>query len=132
MSVMSIARTIAASLLVVATLALPAGAQSSQSSTPPYEKDLLRLAEILGAVHYLRRLCEAGEGDAWRAAMEDLLQAENATGDRRATLIDRFNRGYRGFEQTYHTCNPTAVSIIERYMEEGSEIAQYIASRYGQ
>lgn len=117
--------------LVVMALALPAAAQASENSSPPYDEDLLRLAEILGAVHYLRGLCEAGEGDAWRAMMEDLLEAENPSGDRRATLIDRFNRGYRGFEQSYHTCNSTAVSIIERYMEEGAEIAQYIASRYG-
>ena len=118
-----------ASVVLCAALAGPAVAQSS---VPPYEKDLLRLAEILGAVHYLRDLCEAGDGARWRAMMEQLLEAENPSGDRRASLIARFNRGYRGFEQSYHTCNETAVSIIERYMEEGADIAQQIASRYGE
>lgn len=125
---MPVAR-LAAVVLLSACLAVPA---AGQSRVPPYEGELLRLAEILGAVHYLRALCESDEGQTWRAMMEELLEAESPSPERRASLIESFNRGYRGFEQTYHTCNQTAVSIIGRYMEEGAEIAQRIASRYGE
>jgi uncharacterized protein (TIGR02301 family) len=120
---------LAAVAILSAAIAAPAGAQSR---VPPYENDLLRLAEILGAVHYLRGLCQTDEGQTWRSMMQALIEAENPTRDRRGNLIDSFNRGYRGFEQTYHTCNRTAVAIIDRYMVEGADIAQRIASRYGE
>ena len=42
----------------------------------PYDEKLLRLAEILGAVHYLRELCSANEGLYWRERMKELLDAE--------------------------------------------------------
>lgn len=120
-------------LLLAAVLSAGlAGPVAADNAVPPYESELLRLAEILGAVHYLRGLCEADEGQTWRALMEALIDAENPSEERRANLTARFNRGYRGFEQSYHVCNQTAVSLIERYMEEGAGIAQQIASRYGE
>lgn len=122
-------RVLVAGAFLFATLAGPAGAQSS---LPPYERDLLRLAEILGAVHYLRELCDADEGQTWRSMMQQLIDSENPTQERRAGLVDSFNRGYRGFEQSYHVCNETAVEVIDRYMAEGAEVAGQIASRYGQ
>ncbi len=52
----------------------------------------MRLAEILGSLHYLRTLC--GEaGGRWRTEMEGLLEAENPDTERRAKLIARFNHG---------------------------------------
>ncbi len=101
-------------------------------TAPPYDREMHRLAEILGAVHYLRTLCEADEGQTWRSMMQQLIDAENPSPDRRAKLVDSFNRGYRGFEQSYRTCSTTAVWVIDTYMSEGADIAQRIASRYGQ
>lgn len=117
---------LAALAIVVAT---PADAQRN---APPYEKDLQRLAEVLGAVHYLRELCGADEGQTWRSMMQQLIDAENPTQERRSSLIERFNRGYRGFEQSYHACNATAVNMADRYMEEAAELAGGIATRYGE
>ena len=74
----------------------------------PYDGDLQRLAEILGALHYLRGICGANEGQKWRNEMQALLDAEAPSGDRRNRLQVRFNRGYRGFQQTYRTCTPAA------------------------
>lgn len=101
-------------------------------TAPPYDREMHRLAEILGAVHYLRKLCEADEGQTWRSMMQQLIDAENPSPDRRAKLVDSFNRGYRGFEQSYRTCSTTAIWVIDTYMSEGADIAQRIASRYGQ
>lgn len=101
-------------------------------TAPPYDKEMHRLAEILGAVHYLRQLCGADEGQTWRSMMQQLIDAENPSPDRRSKLVDSFNRGYRGFEQTYHSCTETAVWVIDNYMAEGADIAQRIATRYGQ
>ena len=36
---------------------------------PPYEPQLLRLAEIMGALAYLRDLCGGHDGDAFHAKM---------------------------------------------------------------
>lgn len=122
---------VAALVLALAPVSGPATAQTLPTA-PPYEKEMHRLAEILGAVHYLRQLCDADEGQTWRTMMQQLIDAENPSTERRAKLVDSFNRGYRGFEQTYHTCTETAVWVINNYMAEGAEIAQRIATRYGQ
>jgi uncharacterized protein (TIGR02301 family) len=119
---------------VALALAFAPAAVCAQSlpTAPPYDKEMHRLAEILGAVHYLRELCDADEGQTWRSMMQQLIDAENPTPDRRSKLIDSFNRGYRGFEQTYNACTETAVWVIDTYMAEGADIAQRIATRYGQ
>ena len=46
-------------------------------------------------------------------------------------LVASFNRGYRGFQQSYRTCTPAADIVIRRYLEEGSRIAREVTARYG-
>jgi uncharacterized protein (TIGR02301 family) len=130
--------TIAAMLLC---LTLPALAQTrartqapapAPSSTPaPFDNDLQRLAEILGSLQYLRTICGAKEGQKWRNEMQALIDAEAPSGERRRLIVARFNRGYRGFEQTYRTCTPAADLAIRRYLDEGTKIAREITARYG-
>lgn len=112
-------------LLVAATLAAPARAADS-----PFENDLLRLAEILGSLHYLRNLC-GEQGQDWRRRMEELLSVEEPDEERRARFIGRFNRGYSGFEANYTSCTPSAIEAIDRYMREGEALSRDTASRYG-
>ena len=40
----------------------------------PFDADLQRLAEILGALHYLRGICGTNEGQKWRGEMQALCQ----------------------------------------------------------
>lgn len=115
----------AASLLLVAGVLVLAGAdpvRAQAADTKPYDEQLLRLAEILGAVHYLRELCSAEDGQLWRDRMKELLDTEGATALRRARLTRSFNQGYRSYRRTYATCTPTAQSSIERFLAEGIEI----------
>ena len=91
---------------------------------------LQRLAEILGALHYLRNICGANEGQKWRDEMQSLVNAEAPSGDRRLRMIASFNRGYRGYQQSYRTCTPAAELVIRRYLEEGSKIAREMTARY--
>ncbi|MCF8475534.1 MAG: TIGR02301 family protein [Pseudolabrys sp.] len=124
-------------VLGLAVLAPPVQAQEKtpekeQESTPaPFDKDLQRLAEILGSLQYLRTVCGANEGQKWRNEMQALIDAEAPSGDRRRQIVARFNRGYRGFEQTYRTCTPAADLAIRRYLDEGAKIARDITARYG-
>ena len=97
----------------------------------PYDDKLLRLAEILGSVHYLRTLCGANEGNKWRTSMSQILATENPGPKRRARLVAHFNRGYRSFSGTYSTCTGSAVLAAERYMEEGASLSRQITQRYG-
>ena len=116
--------------LLLVLSATAAQAQAAAGGRPAYEGDLQRLSEILGALHYLRDICGAREGQAWRNEMQALVDSEAPSGERRERLIASFNRGYRGFQQTYRTCTPSADVVIRRYLEEGSKIAREITARY--
>jgi uncharacterized protein (TIGR02301 family) len=107
-----------------------APAQAQVQDAAPFDGDLQRLAEILGALHYLRGICGNNEGGKWRNQMQALIDAETPSGDRRARMIAGFNRGYNGFQQTYRTCTPAATVAIRRYIEEGSKISRDLTARY--
>ena len=113
---------------ILLCLAMPARAQNAVPA--PFDADLERLAEILGALHYLRAVCGAHEGQKWRNEMQALVDAEAPGGERRRKVIASFNRGYRGFQQTYRTCTPAADLAIRRYLDEGAKIARDITARY--
>jgi uncharacterized protein (TIGR02301 family) len=118
-------------LAVCIALALTVPARAQHDGGPaPFDGDLQRLAEILGALHYLRCVCGANEGQKWRNEMQALIDAETPSGDRRARMIAGFNRGYNGFQQTYRTCTPAATVAIRRYIEEGSKISRDLTARY--
>jgi uncharacterized protein (TIGR02301 family) len=91
---------------------------------------LQRLAEIMGALHYLRAVCGANEGQKWRNELQALIDAEAPSGVRRQKIVASFNRGYRGFQQTYRICTPAADLAIRRYLVEGAKIAREITARY--
>ena len=89
----------------------------------PYDDKLLRLAVILGAVHYLRELCGAAEGQLWRDKMDELVKQEGTTAVRRAKLVTSFNDGYRGYRRTYRSCSGSASLAASRFVAEGARIA---------
>lgn len=117
-------------LTLLFALALANGPARAQPPAP-YDGNLQRLAEIMGALHYLRGLCGANDGQKWRTEVQALIDAEAPTGERRTRMIASFNRGYRGFQQSYRTCTPAADIVIRRYLEEGSRIAREVTARYG-
>ena len=66
-------------LVAVFLVAAPA----TQANEASYEAPLLRLAEVLGSIHYLRNLC-GEDSETWRGKMEELLETEAPTPARRA------------------------------------------------
>lgn len=107
---------------ILVALLLPLSAVCAQD-TKPYDDKLMRLSEILGAVHYLRELCGADEGQLWRDRMRDLMDAEGTTALRRARLTRSFNKGYLGYSRTYRTCTPSAETAVKRFLAEATELA---------
>lgn len=132
---------IALGLLLVSGLPLahPAAAQSESSPTPPvtsgptrYDDKLLRLAEVLGSLQYLRNLCGESQETVWRDMMERLLSAEAADDEaRHQRLTASYNRGYRTFASVYTNCSDAAAEAEERYRREGGELTAEIVARYG-
>ena len=118
-------RRLAAALLLTAAAAVSAAAQGTVASqeTKPYDERLLRLSEILGAVHYLRELCGSNDGQLWRDRMRELMDAEGSSALRRAKLTRSFNNGYRSYSRTYNTCTSSAQTAINRFLAEGAELA---------
>lgn len=119
------------SAVALVTLAICVGcmpsvvrAQTAQSlEIRPYDEKLLRLSEILGAVHFLRELCGAADGQLWRERMRELLDAEGTSALRKARLTRSFNNGYRSYSRTYQTCTPSAQTAVSKFMAEAVEIA---------
>jgi uncharacterized protein (TIGR02301 family) len=109
--------------LSAATVSATAGGATSPRDIKPYDDRLMRLVEILGAVHFLRELCGASEGQFWRERMEELMRAEGSSALRQARLTRGFNQGYRNYARTYTTCTPTAQTTITRFLAEGAQIS---------
>ena len=129
---------VALSLGVGVLLPLPVAAQAPgaepppaiDAREPPYQKKMERLSEILGALTYLRPLCRPEDGPLWRQQMSQLIEAEGTTPERRDRLVAAFNRGFSAFAETHRTCTITAVVSAERFRQEGTQLADEIASRF--
>ena len=109
----------------------PKEAVKVETVPPPYDGEMSRLAEILGALHYLRPLCGADDGARWRGEMQDLIEAEQPPPERRDRMIASFNRSYIAYESSYRSCTSAATLAIRRYLDEGVRLSREIATKYG-
>lgn len=102
-----------------------------ESSAPPYEPQLLQLAEIIGSLAYLRTLCETREAQDWRERMAALLDSEGRSPQRRERLASAYNRGFRAYSATHRTCSDGTQEASARLAQEGEKLAKALASRFG-
>ena len=114
---------------LVLAMTLAASNVAFSQAQKPYDKELMRLSEILGAVHYLRELCGSEDGQLWRDQMNELISAEGSSALRRARLTRRFNQGYRSYSRTYNVCTASARTAIERFISEGVELSEGVLKR---
>jgi uncharacterized protein (TIGR02301 family) len=103
-------------------------AHAAADEARPYDDKLQRLTEILGAVHFLRELCGADEGQRWRKQMADLMEADGGSGLRKLRLTNSFNKGYRSYRRTYQTCNSSAQNQLTRFLAEGADLAKALGN----
>lgn len=108
-----------------------AGAPGAEAPPPPYEGQLARLSEIMGALVFLRDLCGDKDAEDWREKMSALLDAEAPSGPRRVKYVAAFNRGFRDYELTYRACTPNARTATARYLDEAARISRDVTYRFG-
>ena len=117
--------------LLAATLTItPLKPSMAAPENRPYDASLMRLSEILGAVHYLRALCGINDQQVWRKQMQDLISAEGVTVKRKIRLTKSFNKGYKSFQRTYRLCTPSAKIAIDHFLEEGMEIVEKLVENH--
>ncbi len=109
----------------------PPSPSAAPPRQPPYEAQLLRMAEMMGALAYLRDLCGANDGAQFRSKMKSLLDAEGVDESERDLLAGAYNRGFEGYRLNYRTCTPAAGEVVARYLAETARLAAEVASRYG-
>ena len=128
--VQRIKRNSAIPLVLLALLMASSLPAKAAPENRPYDANLLRLSEILGAVHYLRALCGINDQMVWRKKMQDIISAEGSTVNRKIKLTKSFNKGYKSFQRTYRVCTPSAKAAIDHFLEEGIEIADKLISKH--
>jgi uncharacterized protein (TIGR02301 family) len=125
-------------------LAAPASspASSSASSSPPvptevptplYEKDLLRLAHLMGALAYLQTLCGDADAPQWAMRMQALLDAETPQpSGRRNRLAGAYNQGVQDLTPIYRTCTASAKTLSAKHADEGAALTRSLERKYSQ
>jgi uncharacterized protein (TIGR02301 family) len=113
--------------LVFVALSWPMSVHAAGDTSRAYDDKLLRLSEILGAVHFLRELCGADEGQLWRQQMTAIIDAEGGSIARRIRFVNSFNKGYRSYRRTYQGCTTAAQDQIARFLAEGADLSRTIA-----
>ena len=97
----------------------------------PYDRDLMRLSEIVGSLAFLRGLCAASDAGEWPGRMKALIEAEGVTPGRRDRIAGAYNRGYRSYATTYRVCTPAAHEASDRFVAEGERLSHALAGRFG-
>ena len=113
-------------LLLVLLLTTPALAID-----PPYQRQMERLAEIMGSLYYLQPLCTAGEED-WRAEAAELIALDEPDEDRRQRLVGAFNTGYTAFSRLHNHCTPASREALTRLLTEAQKLARDIHTRFAE
>jgi uncharacterized protein (TIGR02301 family) len=98
---------------------------------PPYQADLTRLSEVLGAAAYLDSLCGGPTATDWRGKMAALIDAQGLDGPARRPYVEAFNRGQRTFAAAHRRCTPAARAVLQRYFAEGAQLSDRIGQRFG-
>ena len=126
MSAVAIIKKVFLPFLLALSLCAPALAID-----PPYQRQMERLAEVMGSLYYLQPLCKTGTED-WRAQMAELIALDEPDEDRRQRLAGAFNTGYTGFSRLHRHCTPASREALSRLLFEAQQLARTIHTRFAE
>lgn len=112
-------------------LLLALGTAPSLAIDPPYQRQMERLAEIMGSLYFLQPLCQPAADD-WREQMAELIALDEPDEDRRQRLAGAFNVGYTAYSRFHHSCTPAARAALERLLVEAERSARDIHTRFAE
>lgn len=92
-----------------------------------YRADMVRLAEVLGAVHLLRERCGGREGQMWRRKMLEMLDIEASGKKERDMLVNHFNKSYYAMRVNHSRCSLRTISEMNAYIDEGAALSGRLA-----
>lgn len=110
---------------------LAASVSPTLAIDPPYQRQMERLAEVMGSLYYLQPLCKTGTED-WRAEMSELITLDEPDEDRRQRLAGAFNTGYTGYSRLHRHCTPASREALGRLLVEAQQLARTIHTRFAE
>jgi uncharacterized protein (TIGR02301 family) len=84
----------------------------------------------MGALAYMSMLCNERDAEGWRQRMNEMLEAEGTTAQRKERLAGAFNRGYIGYQPTHRACGDRSRQVIDGLVAKGQQLARDMSSRY--
>lgn len=117
--------------IIALGLALALSSAPAMAIDPLYQREMERLAEIMGSLYFLQPLCEAGTTD-WRAQMGELIDLDQPDDDRRQRLAGAFNGGYTAYARFHRACTPAAREALARLLSEAEKTARDIHTRFAE
>lgn len=117
--------------LTAIALLLAIGVGPAFAVDPPYQRQMERLAEIMGSLYFLQPLCDPGPED-WRAQMAELIALDEPDEDRRQRLAGAFNVGYTAYSRFHRACTPAARTAMTRLLVEAEQTARDIHTRFAE
>lgn len=114
--------------LCVAAAALVAPEAEAQSNRA--QRDLVRLSEILGSLHYLRGNCVRSERNEWQRSFERLLVLQNPSAALKKNMNGAFNNAYNYYHRNYPTCDPVAARVARDLARDGERLSKSLLFEY--
>lgn len=114
-------------LLISSAGVSAAGSSLLTGKQASYRADMVRLAEVLGAVHLLRERCGGREGQMWRRKMLEMLDIEASSKKDRDMLVNHFNKSYYAMRVNHSRCSMRTISEMNAYIDEGAAVAGRLA-----
>ncbi len=115
-------------MLLLAQLGM-SGHAYSQSNSGLERDQLLQIAGIMGAVHYLHGQCDGKGTQTWRDNMRRLIEIEQPAPEVRQTMIERFNAKYEAERKRFPKCNKKRAAEAARLAKEGERLTAEMVRR---
>jgi uncharacterized protein (TIGR02301 family) len=116
---------------IAIALAFLCSTSAAWAIDPPYQRQMERLAEIMGSLYFLQPLCESA-GQDWRTQMAELIELDEPDDDRRQRLAGAFNTGYTAYARFHRACTPSAREALTRLLAEAAQTARDIHTRFAE